>query len=151
MGSTKLLKSRILVSFHIRSSGKMAHNFTIHFLQQISEQDSVWLNRKGNEQTFKEIRRKVATQSSFQERDSSKSRSEMERMMQSIEDLQSRQAEFEKALEQKEAEKLLIYQVVNITCFDNLSLPVFMLCCLCAYFPPDVNFHSLNKFINQIS
>lgn len=66
--------------------------------------------RKGNEQTFKEIRRKVATQSSFQERDSSKSRSEMERMMQSIEDLQSRQAEFEKALEQKEAEKLLIYQ-----------------------------------------
>jgi len=34
----------------------------------------------------------------------------MERMMQSIEDLQSRQAEFEKALEQKEAEKLLIYQ-----------------------------------------
>jgi hypothetical protein len=34
----------------------------------------------------------------------------MERMMQSIEDLKSRQAEFEKALEQKEAEKLLIYQ-----------------------------------------
>jgi hypothetical protein len=34
--------------------------------------------------------------------------------MQSIEDLQSRQAEFEKALEQKEAEKLLIYQVLYL-------------------------------------
>jgi hypothetical protein len=78
--------------------------------------------RKGNEQTFKEIRRKVATQGSFQERDNSKSRSEMERMMQSIEDLQSRQAEFEKALEQKEAEKLLIYQVLYCFCVEYIIL-----------------------------
>lgn len=34
----------------------------------------------------------------------------MERMMQSIDELKSRQADFEKALEQKEAEKLMIYQ-----------------------------------------
>jgi hypothetical protein len=36
----------------------------------------------------------------------------MEKMMQSIEDLKNKQAEFEQALEQKEAEKMLIYQVL---------------------------------------
>jgi hypothetical protein len=38
----------------------------------------------------------------------------MERMMQSIDELKSRQADFEKALEQKEAEKLMIYQVFTL-------------------------------------
>jgi hypothetical protein len=68
--------------------------------------------RQGNEHIFKDIRRKVASQSPFQDRDTTKSRTEMEKMMQSIEDLKNKQAEFEQALEQKEAEKMLIYQVL---------------------------------------
>ena len=72
--------------------------------------------RQGNEHTFKDIRRKVSSQSSFsQDKDSVKSKSEMDKMMQSIEDLKNRQAEFEKALEQKEAEKMMIYQVCSST------------------------------------
>lgn len=50
--------------------------------------------------------------------------------MQSIEDLQSRQAEFEKALEQKEAEKLLIYQVLTSLCVKYFVRP-----CLRAQLP----------------
>ena len=69
-----------------------------------------YVNRQGNEHIFKDIRRKVATQSS-QERDGFKSKSEMEKMMQSIDELRARQSEFESALKQKEAEKMLIYQV----------------------------------------
>ena len=41
-------------------------------------------------------------------------------MIQSVEELKSRQAEFEKALEQKEAEKLMIYQVAFSLLYDWL-------------------------------
>ena len=44
-------------------------------------------------------------------------------MMQSIEELKSRQAEFEKALEQKEAEKMLIYQVCRTLPLPFSTLP----------------------------
>lgn len=51
----------------------------------------------------------------------------MDKMLQSIEDLKNRQADFEKALEQKEAEKLMIYQV-EILCIHILaSLSTYIL------------------------
>ena len=69
-------------------------------------------SRRGNEHAFKDIRRKVSVHGGTQDREIVKSKSDMDKMMRCITELTARQAEFENALKKKEAEKMLIYQVV---------------------------------------
>jgi len=64
--------------------------------------------RQGNEHVFADIRRKVPSGSGG-EKDQHRTKSEVDKLMQEVHILKNKQQSFEEALQQKEAEKQLIY------------------------------------------